>query len=180
MHKLSFSLCFSSKAIDVAPGGPPCVDFSRVNGNRKGIDGAMRKLIIEVAELMKRIENQPLQLGQPLYYLVENVVLADDVEKGKNDLSIVSKSFGVEPITLHSAFCSPCQRTRMYWTNFPSGVSFLLCDAASEFGISLSPLYTYLTLFYCFTLKTLNYSLKFSASISVKRCLEDGWELGGP
>lgn len=61
--------------------------------------------------LIKAIENHPRQKGQPVFAMVENVVL----EFG--DLKATEEAFGCSPVQLDAQYFSPCRRDRHYWIN---------------------------------------------------------------
>mmetsp|Transcript_2588 Transcript_2588/g.4979 ORF Transcript_2588/g.4979 Transcript_2588/m.4979 type:complete len:491 (-) Transcript_2588:471-1943(-) len=99
--------------IDLIVGGPPCVDYSLVNANRKGINGSKGKYMLQFARLIKTIREHEFQNNRHLFYLCENVELRD------NDAIVCDQEFGVSPFIIDAKSYSPCKRKRSYYTNIP-------------------------------------------------------------
>lgn len=92
--------------IDILIGGSPCQDLSCANKERKGLEGDKSKLFYEWYRAFKTLK--------PKYFLLENVGSAK-----KEDIKIITKLLGVEPIRINSFLVSPQLRNRLYWTNIP-------------------------------------------------------------
>jgi len=109
--------------IDLIIGGPPCIDYSKVNANREGARGKQGNYLVEMGKFIRILER--LQGQQPVYFLVENVVLAGE------DLRTVNEAFGmdIDPINIDAKDFSPCRRNRHFWTNIPLE-NFDYADAA--------------------------------------------------
>ncbi len=69
--------------IDLITGGPPCVDYSRVNAKREGTKGKYGEYMLLTGKLFRSIKR--LQKTRDLYIMIENVVISDkeDHEKDK-------------------------------------------------------------------------------------------------
>lgn len=98
--------------IDIMLGGPPCIEYSKVNAYRKGTDSKQGQYMTQFGEVANFI--QSIQ-ETPLYYLAENVKVSGE------DLSKLRKSFqfDLDPINLDSQYFSPARRNRHFWTNVP-------------------------------------------------------------
>lgn len=96
-------------------GGPPCVDFSKVNARRKGTDGKQGRYMIDFGLLIRKIEAHPMQNGIPIFFLSENVELTRD------DLDQVRKAYGIDwdPVLFDASDVSPCRRKRHFICNVP-------------------------------------------------------------
>jgi hypothetical protein len=94
-------------AIDLVVGGPPCIDYTRVNARRKGAHGEQGSYMIRFGMFIRTLER--LQRHDmphcKLFFLVENVVLFGD------DLEQVCNAFGLEwdPIELDAQCKRSCQ-----------------------------------------------------------------------
>jgi hypothetical protein len=96
-------------------GGPPCVDYSQVNANRKGTNGKQGQYMLAFGLLIRTIESHPLQNGRPLFFFSENVELT------KHDLEQVRTAYAIDwdPVLLDASDVSPCRRKRHFITNVP-------------------------------------------------------------
>jgi site-specific DNA-cytosine methylase len=102
-------------AIDIIMGGPPCVDYSQVNANRKGTNGKQGQYMLAFGLLIRTIESHPLQNDRPLFFFSENVELT------KHDLEQVRTAYAIDwdPVLLDASDVSPCRRKRHFITNVP-------------------------------------------------------------
>ena len=105
------SLCYDFIAIDIIIGGPPCVDYSGVNANRQGVQGVQGQYLLQFGELICDIRRNERQRGNPLFFLCENVPIAD-----KDGSLQVENQFGVSGICIDAKYFSPCKRNRVYFT----------------------------------------------------------------
>jgi len=98
--------------IDIMLGGPPCIEYSKVNAYRKGTDSKQGQYLTQFGEVANFIQSVQ---ETPLYYLAENVVVRDD------DLFELRKKFKLDhdPINLDAQYFSPARRNRHFWTNIP-------------------------------------------------------------
>ena len=102
--------------IDIVIGGPPCVDFSKINAHRQGVKGSQGNYMLELGRVIRTMEKiQKANNNHPLYYLVENVVTQG------NDLDAIRAAFDMDwdPIKLNAASVSPCLRNRHFYSNIP-------------------------------------------------------------
>ena len=106
---------YSKIAIDIVIAGPPCNDFSAVNANRRGVDGARGSYILRLGNLIRKIQDHPVQQGTPLYIVVENVNISE-----KDGLSKVENHLRCTGHQIDAKDFSPCKRDRMYFTNVSS------------------------------------------------------------
>lgn len=92
-------------------GGPPCVDYSKVNANRQGYTGDQGSLMIRFGKVIRKIEK--MQGDHPLFFLAENVVVDHD------DLAAVRNAFQTDwdPILFDAQYVSPTRRKRHFVTN---------------------------------------------------------------
>lgn len=100
-------------AIDFIVGGPPCVDYSKVNAFREGASGDQGQYMIQFGGFIRKLER--LQHNHPVFFLAENVRLQDQ------DREAVRDAFGFDwdPIQLDALYVSPTRRDRMFLTNVP-------------------------------------------------------------
>jgi C-5 cytosine-specific DNA methylase len=114
---------FSFAAIDIIIGGPPCVDFSKVNANREGADGEQGELMLRFGDLVQRIQHlQRRKWQHHVYFMIENTKLdnAKNVPLKDGDLERILRAFGITwSIDFDAQLCSPGRRNRTYLTNFP-------------------------------------------------------------
>lgn len=104
---------FLPKAVDIIIGGPPCVDYSRVNAYRKGSQGLQGQYMLQLGSFCRSLER--IQHPHPLLFCGENVWLED------KDRESVSRAFGLDwdPIALDALYLSPTRRNRHFLTNIP-------------------------------------------------------------
>ena len=95
---------FLGHKIDLLIGGSPCQDLSFA-GRGKGLDGERSGLFFEYVRLLNELK--------PKYFLLENVKMK------KENMDIITKFLGVEPVAINSALFSAQNRQRLYWTNIP-------------------------------------------------------------
>jgi hypothetical protein len=114
-----FSFHFTPLAIDLVVGGPPCSDFSKVNGTRKGVLGKQGQYLIAFGDLIKQIREHVGQKNQHLFFLVENVILSG------NDLIQAREAYGItwDPVEFDAKYVSPCRRNRHFFMNVPLDLS---------------------------------------------------------
>ena len=107
--------------INLVLGGPPCQDFTAINGYRKGVEGASGVHLVEFSEFIMQIKKNKLQGDTHLFFLGENVLLDKNSRFKTQDLF-----GGVPHVRFDASDFSPCKRNRIYWTNLP--VDFLNSD----------------------------------------------------
>ena len=93
--------------IDLIIGGSPCQGFSTA-GRQLNFDDPRSKLFFEFLDIVNHYK--------PKYWLLENVVMKDDVRDA------ISAALGVEPVFINSNLVSAQNRKRYYWTNIPDVV----------------------------------------------------------
>lgn len=110
--------------IDLLIGGSPCQNLSIAVINQKnhnqGLKGEKSKLFFEYLRILKEIK--------PKYFLYENVGSMKD-----EDFNVITKSLGVQAITIDSNLVTAQDRKRHYWTNIkgvqlPSDKGVMLKD----------------------------------------------------
>lgn len=109
-------------AIDIAIGGPPCVDYSNVNGRRKGTKGKEGSYMVRFGRLIQEIQQHCHQKGHHLLFMAENVPLENDQNEplDEGDLELVKAAFGLEwSIDLDAMYFSPARRKRTFLSNIP-------------------------------------------------------------
>mmetsp|Transcript_35563 Transcript_35563/g.82595 ORF Transcript_35563/g.82595 Transcript_35563/m.82595 type:complete len:540 (-) Transcript_35563:514-2133(-) len=104
--------------IDIVLGGPPCIDYSKVNARRQGHMGEQGTYMLRFGQLIRKIEKYQetkYDRPHPLFFLAENVFLSGD------DLFAVRDAFqfNFDPVALDAMYLSPCRRNRHYFTNIP-------------------------------------------------------------
>ena len=110
--------------IDLVCGGSPCTNFSSIGYANGMVSGDVEILSLEQYLRLKGegvvFDGQSylfwefcrlLQEVKPMYYLLENVVMARKWE------NIITNAMGVQPIRIDSALMSAQHRPRLYWTN---------------------------------------------------------------
>lgn len=93
--------------LDLIIGGSPCQGFS-TTGRQLNFDDPRSKLFFEFLDIVNHYK--------PKYWLLENVVMSDDVRDA------ISAALGVEPVFINSNLVSAQNRKRYYWTNIPDVV----------------------------------------------------------
>ena len=116
------------KDVDIVMGGSPCQSFS-VSGKMKGMittDGFNITTLDDYIKLYNdgvEFEGESylfwefvraIEIIQPRYFLLENVVMTKDNE------DIITNTMGVKPILINSKRISCQNRRRLYWTNIPN------------------------------------------------------------
>ncbi|KAK3918260.1 DNA (cytosine-5)-methyltransferase 3B [Frankliniella fusca] len=105
-------------APDILFGGSPCSDLSRVNPNRKGIEGedGSGPLFFEFLRVLLFFKHaaQLSNRGNEFFWFFENTRNLD-IET----CSAISMYLGCEPMTMCSSMFVPMTRQRYFWTNIP-------------------------------------------------------------
>jgi len=91
--------------IDLLIAGSPCQGFSWA-GKRLNFDDPRSKLFFEFDKLLNKL--------QPKYFMLENVVMAEE------SIQVINTCLGVDPIKINSSLVSAQNRRRLYWTNIPN------------------------------------------------------------
>ena len=99
------------RGFDAVFGGFPCQDLSINKANRQGLKGERSGLFWHLVRAIKEV--------QPKWFLVEN-----NWKMPEEDLRIITRELGVEPILCNSADVSPQQRYRLVWTNIKVALPF--------------------------------------------------------
>ena len=114
--------------IDLMFGGSSCQNFS-IAGNRVGMATKEKNEIVTLEQYLD-LKNQGFEfIGEtylfweyvrllkeikPKYFMLENVKMSKKWEE------VITKTLGVEPISINSKLLSAQKRPRMYWTNIPN------------------------------------------------------------
>lgn len=99
------------RGFDAIIAGFPCQDLSINKANRQGLKGERSGLFWVLVRAIKEVK--------PKWFLVEN-----NWKMPEEDLRIITRELGVEPILCNSADVSPQQRYRLIWTNIPVTLPF--------------------------------------------------------
>lgn len=99
------------RGFDAIFAGFPCQDLSINKANRQGLKGKRSGLFWHLVRAIKEVK--------PKYIIVENNWKMPD-----EDLQIITRELGVEPILCNSADVSPQQRYRFIWTTIPVKLPF--------------------------------------------------------
>ena len=106
--------------IDIVIAGPPCSDFSAVNGNREGLDGKHGKFMKYTAKLIKTLRDVQTT---DFFYVIENVPLQNDIsvplEMGDRQQVCDLLNHPWDPVELDAQYFSPCKRKRVFYSNIP-------------------------------------------------------------
>lgn len=98
------------QGFDLLIGGSPCQDLSVYKTSSadgwQGLNGEKSKLFFHYVRALNE--------AKPKYFLLENVA-----SMSKGSAEIISEILGVKPIFINSAWISPAERERLYWTNIP-------------------------------------------------------------
>ena len=105
--------------IDIIIGGSPCQGFSFA-GDQLNFEDPRSKLFFDFARLLREIK--------PKYFLLENVVMRQEIQDAISDLlgeiypeavkqTDLLKIKRLEPVKINSALVSAQNRKRLYWTN---------------------------------------------------------------
>lgn len=100
-------------AIDIIIGGPPCTDYSGINANAQGPQGAQGQFLPRFADFIQNVRTK--QPGHQVYFLVENVVFTDS-DRLVN-YNMIEKKLGVVETVHDALYFSPCARKRSFWLN---------------------------------------------------------------
>lgn len=117
------------KHIDLVIAGSPCQSFSFA-GNREGM-ATTEDFEVTSYEEYKRLKDEGVQFKGQSYLFWEFVrilnevkannpkvkFLLENVEMGEKWENVISKTLGVEPLHINSAFVSGQIRKRLYWQN---------------------------------------------------------------
>lgn len=88
---------------DLMIGGSPCQGFSFA-GKGRAFEDERSKLFFEFV--------RALDACKPKFFMLENVVMS------KQNIDIISRYLGVEPVLINSCHFSQQNRKRLYWANF--------------------------------------------------------------
>ena len=88
--------------IDIIIGGPPCVDFSGVNANRKGVKGKQGGYTPQLGDFIKNLSDK--QNNHEIFFLCENVSMTSWDDEG-----IIERSFGISKLEFNANLVSPCK-----------------------------------------------------------------------
>lgn len=101
-------------------GGPPCIDYSKLNAYREGINGIQGGYMPRFGTLIQKIQRH--QPDHHVFFLAENTILSNDIELNleDGDLESIKESFGVQWAMNVDASCfTPGRRNRTYISNIP-------------------------------------------------------------
>lgn len=96
---------------DLLCAGFPCQDLSRGNVSGKGLEGERSGMFYELPRVLDE--------AQPRHFLVENVIPRGS--RGDQNVKIISRELGVDPVFLDAKDFGPMARPRAFWTNIPVG-----------------------------------------------------------
>ena len=99
--------------IDIILGGPPCIDYSKVNAYREGVEGLQGSYLTNFGRFIRLVER--IQTPKPLYFLAENVIVSGMDKDEIND----AFGFDWDPVNVDAKDLSPARRNRDFWTNIP-------------------------------------------------------------
>lgn len=119
-------------AIDVVIGSPPCVDYSGVNANRKGVEGASGNLHVRLGKMIQAIQKHAEKHGRHCYFVVENVVCHG------NNKKTLEEAYGLPPVDVNALHFSPQWRNRSFHTNLPLPDDGDVEDAAGLLSSAMS------------------------------------------
>ena len=119
-------------SIDLLIGGSPCQDFS-FSGNMRGMATKCKEKITTLDRYLELKEGGFEFTGQS-YLFWEYVrawhqikarnpaakFLLENVKMSKDNLAVLNKAMGCEPILINSALLTAQNRRRYYWTNWPT------------------------------------------------------------
>ena len=111
---------YKDKNIDLLLAGTSCQSLSRIRIEDKTVNNG---LLGKSGIFYKAVE--VLETLRPRYFMFENVIPSNI-----NDLHIMTKEIGINPILIDSALFSAQSRERYYWTNIP--LKQLPCKESSE------------------------------------------------
>lgn len=94
------------QGFDAIFAGFPCQDLSINKANRQGLKGKRSGLFWHLVRAIKEVK--------PKWIIVEN-----NWKMPEQDMHIITRELGVEPVLFNSADVSPQQRYRLVWTTIP-------------------------------------------------------------
>eukprot|EP00549_Striatella_unipunctata_P019087 CAMPEP_0118687202 /NCGR_PEP_ID=MMETSP0800-20121206/8248_1 /TAXON_ID=210618 ORGANISM="Striatella unipunctata, Strain CCMP2910" /NCGR_SAMPLE_ID=MMETSP0800 /ASSEMBLY_ACC=CAM_ASM_000638 /LENGTH=670 /DNA_ID=CAMNT_0006584353 /DNA_START=25 /DNA_END=2034 /DNA_ORIENTATION=- len=101
-------------AVDIVVGGPPCSDHAAVNAYAEGLKSSSGKKLLQLAELINKIQKSDKQEGRALFFVAENTYLTN-----KDTIHEVERAYDIPSVELDAKYFSLCKRKRNYWTNIP-------------------------------------------------------------
>ena len=118
--------------IDLLIGGSPCQDFS-FSGSKRGMATECKEEVTTLERYLQ-LKAQGFKFAGQSYLFWEFVrswrqikatnpqakFLLENVKMSKENLAVLSRAMGCEPILVNSAMLSAQNRRRYYWTNWPT------------------------------------------------------------
>ena len=84
---------------------------SAINAYRSGVDSECGQYMPKFARLVKKIKNHPMQKGEHVFFLNENVALR------WKDMGSFEHEFGISQVKIDAQQMSWAKRNRGYFTN---------------------------------------------------------------
>eukprot|EP00435_Cladocopium_sp_Y103_P004459 s2071_g1.t1 len=96
----------------VVGGGWPCINHSSLNAERQGADAASSRLLDDMLELVKLLQQVSRPLRLPEWKIVE---MYENVMMDERDLTTQSRKIGCLPLMCEAGDVLHCRRPRLFW-----------------------------------------------------------------
>lgn len=126
VKELSEEFITSLPTIDLVMFGSPCRSLSAATRGHDGYNDGLEGISGLFYDCV-RVLNWVRKTNPDVKFLVENVT-----SNKVDDLKVMSKALGVEPVEINSSRFSAQERKRLYWTNIP--VDEVTCDSHEVLG----------------------------------------------
>jgi len=110
--KLTEDVLKTLPKIDLVMFGSPCRSLSSATRGHEGYNDGLQGISGLFYDCVKILDWVKVNNNQTVKFFVENVPSSK-----KDDLGVMSKALGVEPIEVNSSSFSAQERRRLYWTN---------------------------------------------------------------
>ena len=116
MERIKKATAASDDLVVLFTAGPPCPDFSRINGSTsKGRNGPECEKFVKFVELLRNLRAAADSRGWGVHFVVENVVM------NEHEAHYFNTQLGVQSFVMDAGDITCASRPRLWWTSFLNG-----------------------------------------------------------